>query len=223
MTEAPQAQGSEASADVQPSEAQSQQTEERTFTQADLNKIAANEKRDGKQAAISELLKQTGAESIDDVLSAYTEYKGIQEAVETEADKAKKAHKKAEDRAKTAEEKYTTTVREFALRDALRDAGINSARLPLALKVADMSTLDVSEDGVAGVEDAVEALKEASPEWFEESRQRVNAPQTSGEGMNPPRGFDAQIQEALDNKDHTTADRLQRKKLQAQGKFKIGA
>ena len=64
------------------------QEQERTFTQADLNKIAANEKREGRTARESELLQQTGAESIDDILSAYTEYQGIQEAVETEADRA---------------------------------------------------------------------------------------------------------------------------------------
>lgn len=167
----------------------------RTFTQADLNKIAANEKRDGtkagKQAAISELLEKTGAESIDDVLSAYTEYRGIQEAVTTEADRANKRAENLEKRAKTAEERYTTTLREYALRDALRDSGINSARLPLALRVADLESLSVDDEGaVSGIEGVVEAIKEASPEWFasdaSQAPQRQNAPQTQGTGVQRP-------------------------------------
>jgi hypothetical protein len=108
---------------------QAEQTGERAFTQADIKKIAANEKREGKQSAISELLEKTGAESIDDVLSAYTEHQSRREAEETAADKAEKAKTKAEERASAAEERYTNTLREFALRDSLRDAGINPERL----------------------------------------------------------------------------------------------
>lgn len=222
MTEAPtqEAEGTQA-------ETEAPETTERTFTQVDLNKIAANEKREGaksgKQAAIAELLQQTGAESIDDVLSAYTEYQSVQQVTETEADKARKRAERLETRAKTAEEQVKNLHREFALRDALRDSGINSARLPLALKVADMQSLTVENDTVEGVESVVEALQEASPEWFTAGeRQRVNAPETSG-GTQIPQGLDAQIQEAFGRGDRITAERLQRKKLQAQGKFKIGS
>lgn len=167
-------------------------TPERTFTQADLNKIAANEKRSGttagRQAAIEDVLSKTGAESIDDVLSAYTEYKGIQEATESEADRANQRAERLEKRAKTAEQRYTTTLREYALREALRDEGINASRIPLALKVADLESVTVDNDGNVGdITAVVEAVKEASPEWFGEgSRPRVDAPQTRGTGVETP-------------------------------------
>lgn len=169
-----------------------EQQPERTFSQQDLNKIAANEKRagtkSGREAAISELLERTGAESIDDVLSSYEEYKSVKDVTETEADRVRTRAERLEKRAKTAEEKYTNTLKEYALRDALRDEGINSARLPLALKVADLSSIDVGDDGVSGTDSVVEMLREASPEWFSsnESPQRTNAPQTSGTGVQRP-------------------------------------
>ena len=56
-----------------------------------------------KQSAINDLLERTGAESIDDVLTAFTEYQGIQEARSTEADRANAKAEKLEARAKAAE------------------------------------------------------------------------------------------------------------------------
>jgi predicted N-acetyltransferase YhbS len=197
MSEAVIPEGQDQSAGVETAEAPAEQSE-RTFTQADLNKIAANEKRSGaksgREAAISELLQKVGAESLDDVLNAYEEYQTVQQVTETEADKARKRAEKFEARAKDAESRYTNTLREYAVRDALRDEGINAARLPLALKVADMSGLDMGENGVEGVEDVVAALKEASPEWF--AKQRTNAPETTAPGDRTPRGLQAQINEA---------------------------
>ncbi len=180
MTEA-QAQG-QATPEAEGTQAQPEATEQRSFTQADLNKIAANEKREGRTSFESEILERTGAESIDDVFTAYTEYQGIQEAVTTEADRANSRAERLETRAKTAEERYTNTLREFALRDSLRDRGVPSDRLNDALALAQRDTLEIGKDGsVAGVEEAVEALLEPRP-WLlegEQQRQRVNAPQTA--------------------------------------------
>lgn len=169
-------------------------TEERTFTQADLKKIAANEKRDGRQAAINDLLDKTGAESIDDVLAAYTEYQGIQEAVTSEADRANERAERLEKRAKQAEERYASTLREYALRDALRDSGINSGRLPLALKVADLSALELDGSGiVSGVESVVESIREASPEWFAtEERRPVRSPEATQQGRPRENSYEGQ-------------------------------
>jgi hypothetical protein len=179
------------SADTQV-EAQPQPDTERTFSQADLKKIAANEKREGKTSAINELLEKTGAESVDEILSAYSEYSEIQEAVTTEADRANARAEKLEAKAKAAEERYTNTLREFALRDSLRDAGINPERLRGAMRLADLSALEVDGEGnVSGLDEVVEAVKEEAPEFFGDSqgsRPRVNAPQTTGTGVTRPNG-----------------------------------
>ena len=196
MTEAaPQAQGQATPEGQQTQgEGQAEATEERTFTQADLKKIAANEKREGKNSAISELLEKArevnpDIESIDDVLAGYSEYAGIQEAVTTEADRANERAERLEKRAKTAEERYTNTLREFALRDSLRDAGINPERLKGAMRLADTSALEVDKEGnVSGLDEVVEAVREEAPEFFGEGlpKPRVNAPQTNGTGVSTP-------------------------------------
>jgi hypothetical protein len=188
MTEAPtQGQGQDA-----PEAQGTQGTEvpEGYVPQAQVSKIAAREKGEGKQAAINDLLQQTGAESIDDVLAAYTEYQGIQEAVTTEADRANQRAEKLEKRATQAEERYTNTLREYALRDSLRDAGINPERLKGAMRLADLSALEVDGEGnVQNVEAVVEAVQTEAPEWFgEQARPRVNAPQTTGTGVQRPTG-----------------------------------
>jgi hypothetical protein len=184
MTEAPQAQA------PAPESAEAQASPEaRGFSQEDVNKIAGNRAKEARQAAINDLLEKTGAESIDDVLSAYTEYQGIQEAVTTEADRANQRAEKLEARAKSAEELYTNTLREYALRDALRDSGINPERLKGAMRLADMSALEVDSEGsVSGIEEVVEAVRNDSPEWFEQKSQRVNAPQTTGTTVSRPNG-----------------------------------
>jgi hypothetical protein len=158
--------------------------------QAELKRIGTREKKQGRTARDSELLETTGAESIDDILSAYQEYQGIQEAVTTEADRANERAERLEKRAKSAEERYTNTLREFALRDSLRDANINPERLKGAMRLADMSALQVDKDGnVSGLEEVIEAVKEEAPEFFQsQDRLRVNAPQTTGTGVSRPGG-----------------------------------
>lgn len=159
-----------------------------TFTQKDLNKVAGQRAKEAEQRAINRILEQTGAESIDDVLSGFSEYQGIQEAVTTEADRANEKAERLEKRAKAAEERYTSTLRDYALRDALRDAGINPERLKGAMRLADASALQVDKDGnVSGIEDVVEAVREEAPEFFGTSeRPRINAPQTIGTGVATP-------------------------------------
>lgn len=156
-------------------------TPEKTFTQADLKKIAANEKREGKKAAEAAFLEranQYGVESTDDVFSILESYHMTEQEMETAADKAEKAKAKAEAKAQAAEDRYTNTLREYALRDALRDSGINPERLRGAMRLADMSTLDVDREGnVGGLDEVVAAVKEEAPEFFGDgSRPRVSAP-----------------------------------------------
>ncbi len=93
-----------------PKQEQSKETP-RAFTQDDLNKIAANEKREGRTSRESELLEATGAESIDDILEAYTEYQTIQDAVEDEAAKAQKRVSKLETQVETLKSEKATRER----------------------------------------------------------------------------------------------------------------
>jgi hypothetical protein len=160
-------------------QAQGQPTSETTetqesragFTQEDVNKIAGTRAKEAKQAAINEVLQRAGVESLDDVFSYVEEYRALEEATASEADKANERYEKAEAKRKAAEERYTNTLRTFAFRDALRDSGINPERIPGALRLADLDALEVDEGGgVSGLEDAVAAVREASPEWFADAQ-----------------------------------------------------
>jgi hypothetical protein len=184
MTEAAPQQQAPAENSQQATEA----TSEQAFSQKDVNKIAGERAKEAEKRAIGKLLEQTGAESIDDVLTAYTEHQSRREAEEGAADKAEKARAKAEERASAAEERFTNTLREFALRDSLRDAGINPERLKGAMRLADTSALEVDSEGnVSGLDEVVEAVREEAPEFFGTSeRPRVNAPQTNGTGVQTP-------------------------------------
>jgi hypothetical protein len=197
MAEAPQGQGQPAPEGQPQGQPQGQpEVPEGYVPQARVNSIAAKEKGEGRTAAMNELLEKArevnpDVESVDDVLAAYSEYQGIQEAVTTEADRERTRAEREAAKAKESDGLYVSTLREFALRDALRDAGINSERLPLALKIADMDSLEVDRKtrSVTGVEDVVKAIGDASPEWFgEQVKPRVNAPQTTGTGVQKPAG-----------------------------------
>ena len=159
----------------------------RTLTQADSGNCG-QKKPEGKQAGINELLERDGCRVLGGCANGYSEYQGIQEAVTTEADRANAKAEKLEARAKAAEERYTSTLRDFALRDALRDAGINPERIKGAMRLADASALEVDADGnVSGLEDVVEAVRDEAPEFFGATeRPRVNAPQTNGTGVSRP-------------------------------------
>jgi hypothetical protein len=181
MTE--QAQGQSA-----PESAPSDAGEQRNgggFTQEDVNKIAGTRAKEAKQAALNDLLQKAGAESVDQLLTAYNDYQAVQEATQTEADRERKSREKAEAKAAEAQSRYTNTLRQYAFRDALRDSGINPERIPGALRLADLDALEVDESGsVAGIEDAVAAVREASPEWFadtQEPRRTITSPQATRE------------------------------------------
>lgn len=168
----------EAAPQTAPATEAPQDTAPAGFTQEDVNKIAGNRAKEAKQTAINDLLSKAGAESVDDILAAYTERQQQAERQKTEADRAEDARKKAEAKAQQAEERYEGTLRQYAVRDALRDSGINSERLPLALKVADLSSLELDGEGnVSGVDTVVEGIREASPEWFADTEARQ--PRTS--------------------------------------------
>lgn len=158
------------------------ETPEGYVPQKDVSKIAANEKREGKKSAHSEILERTGLESLDDVFSIVEAHQLTQAEMETAADREERAKKKAEGERDSWREQYYNTHREFALRDALRDAGINSERLAFVMRGADLTALEVDKDGnVSGLEGVVEAAQKEAPEFFgDQPRPRVNAPQTSG-------------------------------------------
>lgn len=139
---------------------------------SDLQRIAAREKREGKKAGQTALLKKLGFESLEDLEDALTadrpapkdddqDDKGNGPKPDDEAARrAKRRELDAEKRERTAAIKE----RRADLRGALRDAGVSRDDLDDAFAMLDRTVDDEYEDD--DVEEAVEALQERRPALF---------------------------------------------------------
>ena len=138
MTEAAPAQGqaapSEATADIQPEQAQ--QADERSYTQADLNKIAANEKREGRsaeRAAIFEELSDYGVEDLDGLKETLEAYRAVETELEgEEVQKMKSEHRKA---LKAVQQKSSATRRRLTKYLEAGREGVQEHIIPLLDKM----------------------------------------------------------------------------------------
>jgi hypothetical protein len=119
MTEAPtQAQGQvapEAPQDSPQVQGQDNQQEGRTLTweehQAELKRIGTKEKKEGRGARDNELLQKTGAESIDDLIAAYTSQQEMAAELEgQEITDLKKQHREALKVEKDKAERYEAAL-----------------------------------------------------------------------------------------------------------------
>jgi hypothetical protein len=120
------------------------------------------EGRDSERKAILE--KAQGAKSIDDLVEAWNNANEL--ARQLEGEEVQQIRSDYESKIEAERESAAALRKEYALKDALRDAGINGERLPLALKVADLDKISIKDGNVQGVEEAVNGVKESSPEWF---------------------------------------------------------
>lgn len=143
-------------------QAQQTQAEERTFTQADLKKIAANEKREGRNSVLAEL----GVDDLDGLRQIVTDYRAAEEEAQSDLDRLEKERETLREQVKAANKLADDRLIGAELRSALMGAGVPSDRLKDALALTDRSALAVEKDGtVSGLEDAVQATLEPRP-WL---------------------------------------------------------
>ena len=104
------------------------------------------------------------------------------------------------------------------------ELGIRADRVAAALKFADLSEIDVSDDGdpdASAIRSALSPVLDQFPEWGKPDVGK--APGNTKTGDKAPSGIDAQIQDARDKGDLVLADKLHSRKLVDQGLFKYGA
>lgn len=139
-----------------------------TFTQADLDRIAAREKDEGRRAAERSLSEQLGC-TVEEAKALIEAKRAEDLGKMSEADrkaseadaaraKAEKALADAEAREKAAEARQ----RLLDVTDALIEAGVRSDRRSAALKLTDVAD-DADEKALKA---AVEETKKAYPEFF---------------------------------------------------------
>ena len=145
----------------------------KTFTQEDLNRIAAQEKRQGAASTLKEL----GFDKLEDAKAAIEAYNKQKQANMTEIERVQQEKAEETKKAKAAEEKAEFVEQKFAAVAAGCSAN-NAADVVMLAKsrMTDAKTF----------EDALKEIKEQYPKMFEKSNDGSNSGGTGGTG-NPPR------------------------------------
>lgn len=173
-------------------------SEEPTITEAQLKKRLYRERKKWEDAAAEEARKAQ--------MSAEERLKAEKEDAE----------KRAADRVSMADQRLIKAE----AKSAAGELGIRPDRVEAALKFADLSDIEVSEDGdpdALAVRAALQPVLQQFPEWGKP--QVGKAPGNVDTGGNVPRGLDAEIQEAMDKGDFMRAEQLHAQKLASQGKL----
>lgn len=152
------------------------------FTQEDMDRVAGDSRKAGREVAEKELLKEIGVESREALQASLKAAKDLEDSQKTELQKAQEEAEKLRVEAETVRSEARTSRISTALELKLRDSGINPERAAAALRLVDLSQLDVKGTEVSGLDEAVTKLKAESPEWF---GPKVSPPDASGSGSGP--------------------------------------
>lgn len=138
------------------------QQDPKEFTQADLDRIAAREKAQGKRSALADFAKEHGFNSIEDAQAFITAARDAQQAALSEQEKREKAL--ADKEAALAAREAAAATREASARRRIVLAGLGATGADLEDAEALLRTGDDADD--ATLSTAAEALKARRPELF---------------------------------------------------------
>ncbi len=156
-----------------------QQVQPQTVTDVlspEAKRILKKEREEAREAERKRVQEEYGVPP-EEARRIIAEAKEREESRQTEVQKATRkleteqtAHQKTKQELEDAYAHIAQMAQENALRGALTEAGVKPARIKAALRLADMDLLEVDGDGnVSGMEDAVSAIRDESPEWFADS------------------------------------------------------
>ena len=139
-----------------------------TFTQRQVNKIMAKEKREGKAAALREAMELLGADSLEDAKALLDEARERDTKAEDDAAKRLKKAQERELKADVRLREATLKANSADVLSSLIGEGMPKAKAVRAVKMVDLDLTaeDLTEDEIV---EAVETLKEEMPELFGES------------------------------------------------------
>ncbi|WP_256789828.1 hypothetical protein [Frankia sp. AvcI1] len=160
---------------------------ERTFSQADLDRIGAREKAQGRKAAAAELAEALGM-SVDDAKRIIGEHQARAHADKTEVQRAAEARQAAELAAATAQAEAAQVRHGAAVERALLLAGVALPEDGADEALAGVARLVTAEPGAdaAAITAAVTALKGRFPGLF--AKPVTGAGGASGDPGPGPRG-----------------------------------
>jgi hypothetical protein len=171
-----------------------------TFTQADVDRINAETRRKAEESAQRKLLDSLGITDVDAGKAIIEAARAAEENAKTELQRAQDEAARYRAQAEQANANAEQALIRSRVENALRDAGINPARVDGAIKLASLGDVKVTDSGVVGVESVVEGIKTASPEWFGAPGRPFQAPDASGGGSvpvdfrtAPPEAYEAEL------------------------------
>lgn len=149
----------------------------KTYSQEQVNQIASKEKKDGKRAAVRELLEELGLEKIEDLKAIVTKHADAEEADKTETQKEKERAAREASAAEDAKKEAARDRRLAKLERMLSRQGVPDDKIDRAVKNLEVDQDEDLDDDE--IKEAIETLKGELPTLFEES-------DDTGNGKNPP-------------------------------------
>lgn len=159
---------------------------QKTFTQEELNRIAAREKQEGQRAAQQQVADDLGV-SLDEAKRIIQEHHSREEADKTEAQRAREQadREKAEaerEKQTTAAERHDARVERALLRAGVPDSDEDEGKLD---RVKRMVTVDVGAE-YEDIKADVETIKKDFPQLFESTPSPGNGRAPSGDPPGQP-------------------------------------
>lgn len=156
---------------------------DKAFTQAQVNRISAREKDEGRRAGKRELLEELGLEDADTLKEMVAAHKTTQESQKSDLQKAEQDRDKAKRDAEEAKAEAKQVRFDSKVKDMLLEAGIPAKS---ARRVAGMLNGLTAESDDDAITEEIEALQEDFPNLFGEQEEGGEDPQDD-QGGAPPR------------------------------------
>jgi len=161
--------------------------EKKTFSQDELNRLFAKEKKDARSAERAEILKALGADDIEKVKEILEAQRQAEEAKKTEIEKANERDRQAQEeiaRLKAEQEKTLAQANEQLLKMEVmrevvsyKDANgkpFRSEAVNDVILVLDRSGVEKQEDGTfKGIKEAVDKVAKDRPHWLLEDQSTI--------------------------------------------------
>lgn len=148
-----------------------------TFTQAELDRIAANRAKEGKQAGQRELLEALGVTDVEEAKEILKKHREDEDARRSESERAAAAARQEKEAAEAERREARRERLAARIERALGKAGVPESEIEFVAKMVEVDD-DADPDAV---QQAVDDLKEKMPRLFE-------AKKDGEEGEEPGKG-----------------------------------
>jgi (p)ppGpp synthase/HD superfamily hydrolase len=159
------------------------QAEKKEFTQAELDKLFADTRKQGRESLQREILEKAGFKTVDEMLAAVNAHKKSEEEKLSELEKAKKASEKAEADKKKLEEEVRTMRLERNFEKMVKTLELEFANPKAGETAFKLLNIETAGKDDEGMEEAVKALAKDHSYLFSDAEpEQINDATRKGKG-----------------------------------------